>query len=135
MPEQLEVEGMGGTMRLGSWPMRVREGTLLERLYEPGPAAEGTVFERHRHRYEVNPEYVNALTSGGLTVSGVTPGMKGRGEGLVEAIELADHPFFMGVQSHPEFKSRLMRPSPPFRGFIRAAVGRRVTEAGVGAKV
>ena len=135
MPEQLEVEGMGGTMRLGSWPMRVREGTLLERLYEPGPAAAGTVYERHRHRFEVNPEYVNALTSGGMIVSGVTPGMKGRGEGLVEAIELADHPFFMGVQSHPEFKSRLMRPSPPFRGFIRAAVGRRVTEAGVGAKV
>jgi CTP synthase len=135
MPEQLEVEGMGGTMRLGSWPMRVREGTLLERLYEPGPTAQGTVHERHRHRFEVNPDYVNALTAGGLIVSGVTPGMAGRGEGLVEAIELTDHPFFVGVQSHPEFRSRLMRPSPPFRGFIRAAVARRIAEPDAAAKV
>ncbi len=135
MPEQLEVEGMGGTMRLGSWPMRVREGTLLERLYEPPPQSRGTVYERHRHRYEVNPEYVNRLTSAGMVVSGVTPGMAGRGEGLVEAIELPNHTFFIGVQSHPEFKSRLMRPSPPFRGFIRAAVSRSLNQAeGVEAK-
>jgi CTP synthase len=82
------------------------------------------VRERHRHRYEVNPAYVERLAAAGLVISGVTPGMAGRGEGLVEAIELADHPFFVGVQSHPEFTSRLMRPSPPFTGFIRAAVAR-----------
>ncbi len=122
MPEQLEVEDLGGTMRLGSWPMRVLEGTLLERLYQPLPAGHGPVQERHRHRYEVNPAYVERLKRSGLRVSGVTPGMAGRGEGLVEAVELSEHPFFLGVQSHPEFRSRLMRPSPPFTGFIHAAV-------------
>lgn len=120
MPEQLEAEGLGGTMRLGDWPMQIEPGSLLENLYAPGSS--GTVQERHRHRYEVNPSYVDALRRAGLVVSGVTPGMKGRGAGLVEAVELPDHPFFLGVQSHPEFASRLMRPSPPFRGFIQAAV-------------
>ena len=118
MPEQLEVEGMGGTMRLGDWPMQIRPGTLLERVY--GGAR--TVNERHRHRYEVNPAYVELLTQAGLVVSGVTPGMQGRGTGLVEAIELADHPFFLALQSHPEFKSRPMRPSPPFAAFVAAAL-------------
>jgi len=119
MPEQLEVEGLGGTMRLGDWPMRIRPGTLLHRLY-----GREEVTERHRHRYEVNPAYVEALERAGLVVSGVTPGMKGRGEGLVEAVELRDHPFFLGLQSHPEFKSRPMRPSPPFVGFVAAALSR-----------
>jgi CTP synthase len=129
MPEQLEVEGLGGTMRLGSWPMRLAPGTLLAGLYAGRHDAHSrdgsTVSERHRHRYEVNPGYVDALKAAGLVVSGVTPGMAGRGEGLVEAIELSGHPFFLGLQSHPEFTSRLMRPSPPFTGFIRAAVARR----------
>ncbi len=129
MPEQLEVEGMGGTMRLGSWPMHVFPGTRLERLYKLPAGQGGTVHERHRHRYEVNPEYVEHLKDAGLVVSGVTPGMRGRGEGLVEAIELKGHPFFLAVQSHPEFKSRLMRPSPPFTGFIEAAVAYAVKEA------
>lgn len=119
MPEQLEVEGLGGTMRLGDWPMLIRPGTLLHRLY-----GKEEVKERHRHRYEVNPAYVETLERAGLVVSGVTPGMKGRGEGLVEAIELKDHPFFLGLQSHPEFKSRPMRPSPPFVGFVAAALSR-----------
>lgn len=129
MPEQLEVKDLGGTMRLGSWPMRVLEGTLLERLYRPAPGTDNIVRERHRHRYEVNPAYVEAIEGSGLRISGVTPGMAGRGEGLVEAVELADHPFFVGLQSHPEFRSRLMRPSPPFTGFIRAAVARRASSA------
>lgn len=119
MPEQLEVEGLGGTMRLGDWPMRIRKGTLLHHLY-----GREEVKERHRHRYEVNPAYVETLERAGLVVSGVTPGMKGRGEGLVEAIELEDHPFFLALQSHPEFKSRPMRPSPPFVGFVAAALSR-----------
>ncbi len=118
MPEQLEVKELGGTMRLGDWPMRVREGTLLSRVYE----GRSLVSERHRHRYEVNPAYVERLEQAGLVVSGVTPGLQGRGEGLVEAIELPGHPFFLGVQSHPEFKSRPMRPSPPFVSFIAAAL-------------
>jgi CTP synthase len=136
MPEQLEVDGMGGTMRLGSWPMSVRAGTRLAEVYAPRfeghaptPDVAGTVRERHRHRYEVNPAYVEALQAAGLIVSGVTPGMSGRGAGLVEAIELADHPYFVAVQSHPEFTSRLMRPSPPFTGFIRAAVAFRRARA------
>jgi CTP synthase len=122
MPEQLEVADMGGTMRLGSWPMRVAEGTLLASLYEPAALAHSAlVYERHRHRYEVNPGYVERLERAGLRVSGITPGMAGRGQGLVEAVEIDGHPFFLGVQSHPEFRSRLMRPSPPFRGFIHSA--------------
>ena len=134
MPEQLEVDGLGGTMRLGAWPMQVRAGTRLAELYagrfeggHEGPAGvAGTVVERHRHRYEVNPAYVDRLVAAGLVVSGVTPGMAGRGAGLVEAVELEGHPFFVGLQSHPEFTSRLMRSSPPFTGFIRAAVARRL---------
>jgi CTP synthase len=125
MPEQLEVKGMGGTMRLGNWPMRVLEGTLLEQVYDLSdtPSEENhTVLERHRHRFEVNPKYVDALKAAGLVISGITPGVERRGEGLVEAIELRNHRFFLGLQSHPELSSRLMRPSPPFKGFIQAAV-------------
>ncbi|MFO8150334.1 MAG: CTP synthase [Trueperaceae bacterium] len=137
MPEQLEVDGMGGTMRLGSWPMQVRPGTRIAALYAgrleaPGGEGTGVVLERHRHRYEVNPAYVERLTDAGLVVSGVTPGMAGRGAGLVEAVEVPDHPFFVGLQSHPEFTSRLMRPSPPFTGFIRAAVERRRAASAAG---
>ena len=120
MPEQLETEGMGGTMRLGDWPMRLEAGTRIAELY--GVPAGGTVMERHRHRYEVNPAYVPQLKEAGLTISGVTPGMAGRGAGLVESIELAGHPFFVAMQAHPEFKSRPMRPSPPFAAFIAAAL-------------
>lgn len=110
--------------------MQVTGGTLLSELYDPAPTSHGIVYERHRHRYEVNPAYVDRLKRAGLSVSGITPGMAGRGEGLVEAIEIASHPFFLGVQSHPEFRSRLMRPSPPFRGFIRAAAERAEQRTG-----
>jgi CTP synthase len=137
MPEQLEVDGMGGTMRLGSWPMQVRPGTRIAALYAgrldgAGGDGAGVVLERHRHRYEVNPGYVERLTDAGLVVSGVTPGMAGRGAGLVEAVEVPDHPFCVGLQSHPEFTSRLMRPSPPFTGFIHAAVERRRAASAAG---
>jgi CTP synthase len=125
MPEQLEVADLGGTMRLGNWPMQLREGTKLHALYAHGQ--DNTVMERHRHRYEVNPAYVDALEQAGLIISGVTPGMAGRGVGLVEAIELSQHPYFVGVQSHPEFGSRLARPSAPFRGFIAAATNQQNT--------
>ena len=133
MPEQLEVEGLGGTMRLGDWPMQLRAGTRLAQLY--GLPAGGCVLERHRHRYEVNPDAVPRLVQEGLVISGVTPGLVGpdlvsggsakRGAGLVEAIELPEHPFFVGLQSHPEFGSRPMRPSPPFVGFVAAALARQ----------
>jgi CTP synthase len=124
MPEQLEAEGTGGTMRLGSWPMQITPGTLLARLYGVTSSENALVAERHRHRYEINPQYTERLTEAGLLVSGRTPGQDGRGQGLVEAVELKDHPFFLGLQSHPEFNSRLMRPSPPFSGLIHAAAAR-----------
>jgi CTP synthase len=120
MPEQLEVAGMGGTMRLGDWPMDLRAGTKIAELY--GVPEGGTVRERHRHRFEVNPAYVAQLQEAGLTISGVTPGVEGRGAGLVETIEIPGHPFFVALQAHPEFKSRPMRPSPPFAGFVAAAL-------------
>lgn len=120
MPEQLEVEGMGGTMRLGDWPMELRAETKIAELY--GVPGGGMVKERHRHRYEVNPAYTAQLQAAGLTISGVTPGVAGRGAGLVESIEIAGHPFFVALQAHPEFKSRPMRPSPPFAGFVAAAL-------------
>ena len=122
MPEQLGLAEMGGTMRLGDWPMEVAPGTKLAALYAGQLDKAGVVLERHRHRFEVNSKYVAQLQEAGLSVSGVTPGMQGRGAGLVEAIELSEHPFFVGLQSHPEFGTRLMRASPPFRGFIEAAV-------------
>ncbi|GAA5501753.1 CTP synthase [Deinococcus xinjiangensis] len=123
MPEQLEVEGMGGTMRLGDWPMQLNAGTKIAELY--GVPQGGIVKERHRHRFEVNPAYTDQLKAAGLTISGVTPGMNGRGAGLVESIEIAGHPFFVALQAHPEFKSRPMRPSPPFAGFVKAALANR----------
>lgn len=120
MPEQLEVDGMGGTMRLGDWPMQLNAGTKIAELY--GVPGGGTVQERHRHRYEVNPAYTDKLQQAGLTISGVTPGVEGRGAGLVESIEIGSHPYFVALQAHPEFKSRPMRPSPPFAGFVKAAL-------------
>ncbi len=120
MPEQLEIKDLGGSMRLGDWPMKVMSSTILGNLYKP--RADSTVYERHRHRYEVSPEYVAKLATAGLTIAGITPGVQGRGEGLVEAIELEGHPFFIALQSHPELASRLSRPSPPFRGFVAAAL-------------
>ena len=123
MPEQLQNADLGGTMRLGDWPMDLLAGTRLARLYSVPQG--GEVQERHRHRYEVNPAYVERLKDAGLLISGVTPGMAGRGAGLVESVELPGHPFFVGLQAHPEFKSRPMRPSPPFAGFIAAALAGR----------
>ncbi|MFC5847393.1 CTP synthase [Deinococcus petrolearius] len=130
MPEQFDVAGLGGTMRLGDWPMRLDAGTRIAELY--GVPAGGTVRERHRHRFEVNPEYVPRLQDAGLTVSGVTPGMNGRGAGLVESVEIPGHPFFVALQAHPEFKSRPMRPSPPFAGFVAAALEHLGAGAGAG---
>ncbi|ADI15068.1 CTP synthase [Truepera radiovictrix] len=139
MPEQRGLADTGGTMRLGDWPMQVAPDTRLHELYKDRLDHRGVVFERHRHRFEVNPAYVTPLQEAGLTVSGVTPGMAGRGAGLVEAVELPEHPFFVALQSHPEFGTRPMRPSPPFRGFVGAAVrygeARAAREAGAEADV
>ncbi len=120
MPDQIGVE-KGGTMRLGHYPCQIRPGTSASEVY-----GEELVYERHRHRYEVNNGYRDALSQSGMVFSGTSP--DGR---LVEIAELKDHPFFIGSQFHPEFKSRPLRPHPLFRGFVRACRSLRKTgEAG-----
>jgi CTP synthase len=111
MPDQVGVD-LGGTMRLGSWPCKLLPGTLAREVY-------GTdlVHERHRHRYEVNNDYREVLEDAGLVFSGTSPDGK-----LVEISELKDHPFFIGSQFHPEFKSRPLRPHPLFDGFVGACL-------------
>jgi CTP synthase len=96
MPDQVHITDKGGTMRLGRYPCRLAEGTRSRELYG---AAE--ISERHRHRYEFNNDYRAAARSAGLTLAGLSPD-----ERLVEIVELADHPWFVGAQFHPEFKSR-----------------------------
>lgn len=117
--------GQRPDMRLGDWPVQISMNTLLGSLYGVTDAETALVQERHRNRFEINPAYLERLETAGLIVSATTPGKEGVGVGLVEAIELAGHPFFVGLQSHPEFNSRLMQPSPPFKGLIHAALQRR----------
>lgn len=112
MPEQKDIEDLGGTMRLGLYPCKIASGTLSKEVYQ-----EEIIYERHRHRYEFNNEYRNELEERGMIMAGLSPDEK-----LVEIIELADHPWFIGVQFHPEFKSRPNRPHPLFVGFIKAAL-------------
>ena len=112
MPDQRDLADMGGTMRLGLYPCRLTPGSRAAKAY-----GEQIVQERHRHRFEFNNAYREGLAEDGLLVSGTSP--DGR---LVEIIELRDHPWFVGTQFHPEFKSRPTRPHPLFRDFIEAAV-------------
>jgi CTP synthase len=114
MNEQRQVTAKGGTMRLGAYPCVLSEGTRAFEAY--GAPAGGEISERHRHRYEFNNEFREALTGRGLVLSGLSPDGK-----LVEMIELGDHPYFVACQFHPEFKSRPLAPHPLFRRFIRAA--------------
>ena len=121
LPEQKEVADLGGTMRLGADPIKLHEGTRAREMY-----GEAVIYERHRHRYEVNnllrKRLTNARGAGAgsaLRISGTSPD-----ERLVEVIELDDHPFFVASQFHPEFKSRPERPAPLFREFIAAALER-----------
>ncbi len=112
MPEQKEVEDMGGTMRLGKYPCVLKENTISEKSYN-----EKEISERHRHRYEFNNDYREILAEKGMVFSGLSPD-----ERLVEIVELEDHPWFVGVQFHPEFKSRPNRPHSLFVSFIEAAL-------------
>ena len=114
LPEQKQVSNLGGTMRLGASPVRIDRGTLAARLY-----GVEEVQERHRHRYEVNPDYHARLAKGGLVFSGKDPA--GR---LMEIAEIPDHPYFIGSQFHPEFKSRPEKPAPLFLGLVEAALAR-----------
>jgi CTP synthase len=112
LPEQKDIEDLGGTMRLGLYPCKLVPGSLAARCY-----GDELVYERHRHRYEFNNEYREQIEAAGLRISGTSP--DGR---LVEVVELPDHPWFLAVQFHPEFTSRPNRPQPLFREFVRAAL-------------
>jgi len=112
LPEQKDIEEMGGTMRLGLYPCKLQDNTLAQQCYN-----DELVYERHRHRYEFNNEYREIIERTGLVISGTSP--DGR---LVEIVELPGHPWFLAVQFHPEFISRPNRPQPLFREFVKAAL-------------
>jgi CTP synthase len=119
LPEQKEVSDLGGTMRLGADPIKLHADTRARELY-----GEAVIYERHRHRYEVSISLRKRLEAAGLVVSGTSPD-----ERLVEIVELADHPFFVASQFHPEFKSRPEHPAPLFRDFVAAALERAEARA------
>lgn len=115
MPEQQDIDEMGGTMRLGLYPCKLSKDSFSYKAY-----GEELIYERHRHRYEYNNEYKKELTEAGLSISGTSP--DGR---LIEMVEVKDHPWFVGVQFHPELKSRPNRPHALFRDFIKASIDNR----------
>lgn len=112
MPDQKNVENMGGTLRLGLYPCKLSDGSRISAVY----GGEPLIYERHRHRYEYNNEYRETLTNAGLSIGGLSPDNR-----LVETVEIKEHPWFIGVQFHPEFKSRPNRAHPLFASFIEAA--------------
>lgn len=120
--EFLSTQDYGGTMRLGAYDASIKPGTLVEKLYSKTQAHQLRVWERHRHRYEVNPAYVELLERFGLVFSGYHERFDGTR--LMEFLELPDHPFFVATQAHPEFKSRLAAPSELFYGFVQASLQR-----------
>jgi CTP synthase len=115
MASQEDVEDKGGTMRLGLYAAKLAEGSKVRQLY-----GQELAYERHRHRWEVNNRYRKDLEKGGMRLTGLSPD-----DSLVEYVELVDHPFFVGTQAHPEFRSRPDMPHPLFTGLIRAAAERR----------
>jgi CTP synthase len=112
MTEQERITEKGGTMRLGRYPCALSENSLCRKLY-----GQAEIFERHRHRYEFNNAFRQELTAAGLSLAGLSPDEK-----LVEIVELPSHPWFVGVQFHPEFRSRPNHPHPLFSGFVDAAL-------------
>ena len=113
--EQKKIKNMGGTMRLGSYPCKLKEGTIAREAYK-----KDVIDERHRHRFEYNNIYRDKLEEKGLVISGVSPD-----DFLVEMVELKDHPWFLGCQFHPEFKSRPNNAHPIFVSFVKAAIDNR----------
>jgi CTP synthase len=112
MESQLKIQGMGGTMRLGAYPCKLEKGTKAFHAY-----GQTLIHERHRHRYEFNNNYRDRMKEKGMKLCGLSPDGN-----LVEMIELPNHPWFVGVQFHPELKSRPLGPHPLFRDFVKAAV-------------
>ncbi|MDO9512051.1 MAG: CTP synthase [Bacteroidales bacterium] len=112
MEQQKKISGMGGTMRLGSYPCTIDKASKLARIYQTT-----SIFERHRHRYEFNNRYTDVFLKAGMSMPGINPK-----EDLVEIIELNDHPWFIGVQFHPEYKSTVVNPHPLFVAFVAAAM-------------
>jgi CTP synthase len=112
MEDQKQLQAKGGTMRLGAYPCALKSGSLAEKIY-----GSDRISERHRHRWEFNNRYLEAFERAGMQASGVNPDT-----GLVEVIELKGHPFFIGVQYHPELKSTVENPHPIFVHFIQAAL-------------
>jgi CTP synthase len=117
MEEQKDVVDLGGTMRLGAWDCELAENSLVHRVYN----GTTSISERHRHRYEFNNAYKAPLEEAGLMASGIN-----KETGLVEIIELANHPWFIGVQYHPEYKSTVANPHPLFVGFVKAALAHKL---------
>ena len=114
MPDQENVENRGGTLRLGAYPCALNAQSKAYRIY-----GREIVQERHRHRYEFNNEYREAVEDAGMSLCGMSPDKR-----VVEMIELKEHPFFIGTQAHPEFRSRPNRAHPLFRGFVEAALNK-----------
>jgi CTP synthase len=117
MEEQKNVENKGGTMRLGAYPCKLGESSLAQQVY-----GRKDITERHRHRYEFNNSYLESYKKAGMLATGINPQGK-----LVEIVEIKGHPWFIGVQFHPEYRSTVARPHPLFIGFVQAA-----TKAAVG---
>ena len=113
--ELKEVQDLGGTMRLGQYLCHLKKGSLAQKAYK-----KAKIYERHRHRYEFNPEYEDLLVQAGLIISGKNPNHQ-----LVEIVELENHPWFLGCQFHPEFKSKPLKPHPLFKSFIGASYDNR----------
>ncbi len=121
MPDQADITDMGGTMRLGTYPARLEPGSITSQAYDGAEV----VHERHRHRYEFNNAYRQRFHDAGMRFSGRSPDDR-----LVEFIELADHPWFVATQAHPELKSRPTRPHPLFVGLVTAASQRHAAFLG-----
>lgn len=112
MEEQKSITNKGGTMRLGAWDCKLQEGSIVANVYDTD-----TIDERHRHRYEFNSDYKEQIEAAGMKATGVNPKT-----GLVEIIEIPSHPWFVGVQYHPEYKSTVSNPHPLFVAFVKAAL-------------
>jgi len=120
MEEQKSIVDKGGTMRLGAWDCEIAQDSLVHEVY----GGKTSISERHRHRYEFNSDYRDQLETAGLKATGINTQT-----GLVEIVELEDHPWFIGVQYHPEYKSTVANPHPLFVGFVRAALGHKIKQS------